>query len=175
MCVFFTFPSWSHLIIIACFKVGCCSQILIPFSKRFWRISLSQLRPSNCTTHSEKWGKEYWTLSPDFSLGKTRMKPVLSSHRNAEPIKTREFLNHKITLVHLISENGQCHLQQRKMRNCSHVTDYSNQNKIKRSVTICALGCKLFRGRTYSWTQLAFTSYPEARNLITLLILSQLL
>lgn len=116
-----------------------------------------------------------WELSPGFSLGRTRLKSVLSSHTNAKPIKTREFLNHRITLVHLISQNGQCHLQQRKMKNCSHVTNYSNQNKIKRSVTICALGSKLFRGRTYSWTQLVFTSYPDARNLITLLILCQLL
>lgn len=100
-----------------------------------------------------------WELLPGFSLGRNRLKPVLSSHRNVEPINTREFLNHKITLVHLISENDQCHLQQRKTRNRSHVTKYFHQNKTKRSVTICALGYRLFRGRTCSWTQLVFASY----------------
>ena len=58
LCVFFTYPLWYPLIIIAgCFKVCCCSEILIPFCKCVYRTFPDQPRPSHCTAHSEKWAR----------------------------------------------------------------------------------------------------------------------
>lgn len=44
-----------------------------------------------------------WELSPDSSPGRTDLKSALLWHRNVKSVKTGEFLNHKIALVHLMS------------------------------------------------------------------------
>lgn len=52
-----TYPLWSPLILIAvCIKVF-SSQIFMPFSKHFCRMSLDKSWCSNCTTYSEKKSK----------------------------------------------------------------------------------------------------------------------
>lgn len=44
-----------------------------------------------------------WESSPGSSPGRTNLKSALLWHRNVKSVKTGEFLNHKIALVHLMS------------------------------------------------------------------------